>query len=938
VKATDIYARNYTVADGLPSNNIYFVTADNQGILWFCTDLGLSKYDGQKFTNLGIDQGLPDEEVFQLLPDSLGRYWMLNHSGTLSYIKNDSAFALASQPSSSIIRSMTVGSDNSVHLSYYNNLITVSAQKVEEKKYLKDFELVWYYDNVLFGAGDFSYWNLNTGKKVGYLGFTGKYSNRINRTNELISISEGLKLILLNGTEKIDSVEIGEEYAEIIYSKPIDKNTIWIGTRNGILLYDFRTKQILESFLQGLSITSLVVDFEGNTWFSTLEQGVFKWPNSKVKTFKIQNEYGTKVRSLLLDNNKIIWVGLLGEKYGVIKPDNTLETYHIDLTNEGIVRIREYDNQVWLITKQFAVNSATGDKLNNYLNDLYVSSKLNLLFTSQVLKFSNSDFNGLLNIEKPLGVFSEISYDYRVVESKGLCVLEANEDNVLLGTIDGLYNYNISSNSSQKLFEKEITTAVLNMVYYSTDTIVISTQGNGLFWIKGNKIVARLDNDKGLPSSNIRSTHIDEFGRLWLNSSNQLFVVPGLNKSPINISNQVGLRKHTIESITSRNGHIYLATEQGVLFFKYPSVAKPKAPLLSFQDVYVNDELVSEKSDYNFNYNENKIAFNVQGISYLSENDLRYEYQLLPLHKNWQNTNSNRVEFNALQSGNYTFQIRAVTSNGVSTVLSRDFEIKEAFFYKTWFQLIIMFLISIVMFIVFRWRINRINKRHYLEKKQIETQREKERIERKLAELQERALRNQMNPHFVFNALNTIKGFYAENDVARAGNYLQKFSKLLRVMLTVDEGTIKLENELELISLYCELMQIRHDYHFNYQIEVEKDSETSELLIPAMLVQPFVENAIIHGLVPKKESGTVSISVEEHAENLRLIIEDNGVGRSIKSNAAHVSKATEITKERLMLLDKLNKTKAQINIVDLKENNKPTGTKVIIEIPIVYEF
>jgi sensor histidine kinase YesM len=328
----------------------------------------------------------------------------------------------------------------------------------------------------------------------------------------------------------------------------------------------------------------------------------------------------------------------------------------------------------------------------------------------------------------------------------------------------------------------------------------------------------------------------------------------------------------------------------------------------------------------------------VQGISYLSENDLRYEYQLLPLHKNWQNTNSNRVEFNALQSGNYTFQIRAVTSNGVSTVLSRDFEIKEAFFYKTWFQLIIMFLISIVMFIVFRWRINRINKRHYLEKKQIETQREKERIERKLAELQERALRNQMNPHFVFNALNTIKGFYAENDVARAGNYLQKFSKLLRVMLTVDEGTIKLENELELISLYCELMQIRHDYHFNYQIEVEKDSETSELLIPAMLVQPFVENAIIHGLVPKKESGTVSISVEEHAENLRLIIEDNGVGRSIKSNAAHVSKATEITKERLMLLDKLNKTKAQINIVDLKENNKPTGTKVIIEIPIVYEF
>ncbi|MFY0672714.1 MAG: histidine kinase [Bacteroidia bacterium] len=937
-RAADVYAKNYTVADGLPSNNVYFITSDNHGYLWFCTDLGLSKYDGHRFINYGIDQGLLDEEVFRLLPDSIGRYWMLNHSGQLTFLKDDNIALIKSNLKPTVFRSLAIGENNEVHLSYYNNLLTIKGQSFEQKRFNQDFELVWFYQGQLYGAGDFAYWNLNTGEKIDRLGFEGNFSNRISTKGDLVSISEGLQVVLISGVEKIDSLEIDSKYGEIIYTRPINRNQIWLGTRNGVLIYDFEAKAIIEYFLPGLSITSITADFEGNTWFSSLEQGVFKWPNSKVKTIRFDNEFGAKSRSLLTDSENRIWVGLLGEKYGIIEKDNTTTLGNIDFTNEGIIRIREYDNTVWLVTKKFAINSVTGDKMDNYLNDIYVSNDINLLLTSQVLSFNNQEFKSILNEVRPLYRTFKLKAHNKLIETKGRCVLRKNKNHLYIGTVNGLYSYSLASKATQKLFAEKITSAVLNIVKQDKDTIVVSTQGNGLFWIVNDQIVNRLDKKTGLPSSNIRSTHIDSFGRLWLNSSNQLFMVANQKASPINISNRIGLIKHTIESITSRANTIYLATEQGVVYFDYPSIGKERKPLLTLNEVKLNDEPLLNPQN-SFSYNQNKLSFNVLGTSYLSEKDLQYNYKLVPVHDKWLTTFSDEIEFNALKPGVYTFIVKAETANGyASDQISFEFEISEAFYNKWWFQLILLVLVSLVIIIVFRWRVNRINKRHSLEKQQIEIQGEKERIERKLAVLQERALRNQMNPHFVFNALNTIKGFYAENDVTRAGNYLQKFSRLLRVMLTVDQGTIKLEKELELISLYCELMQIRHDFHFNFHIDLDEDLELEEHVIPAMLVQPFVENAIIHGLVPKKESGTVTISVTENNDILNLIIEDNGVGRSIKSNSTHTSRATEITKERLMLLEKLNKTKAQINITDLIENNQPKGTKVVIEIPVVYEI
>jgi LytS/YehU family sensor histidine kinase len=202
--------------------------------------------------------------------------------------------------------------------------------------------------------------------------------------------------------------------------------------------------------------------------------------------------------------------------------------------------------------------------------------------------------------------------------------------------------------------------------------------------------------------------------------------------------------------------------------------------------------------------------------------------------------------------------------------------------------------------------------------------------------LEQKALRLQMNPHFIFNALNTIKGYYAEGDSINASTYISRFSKLLRMLLENTDQSIPLSNEIEMLELYIELTKIRYKNKFESKIIVDEHLNTNEIMIPTLLLQPIVENAIIHGLAPKNEIGLLHVSFMKKGNQLECIVEDNGIGRnaSAQRQREYQSKAIEITTERIALFSQDN-TSSSFEIVDLKNNNLPTGTKVIINIPLI---
>jgi LytS/YehU family sensor histidine kinase len=228
---------------------------------------------------------------------------------------------------------------------------------------------------------------------------------------------------------------------------------------------------------------------------------------------------------------------------------------------------------------------------------------------------------------------------------------------------------------------------------------------------------------------------------------------------------------------------------------------------------------------------------------------------------------------------------------------------------------------------------------------QSEAEKTKASLHQKATELEMQALRAQMNPHFIFNSLNSINRFILEKDKAQASAYLTKFSRLVRLILQNSNASfITIESELESLRLYLELEAVRFDHHFSYTINVEKNVDISAVKVPPLIIQPYVENAIWHGLMHKEEKGQLEIEVYQQGQLLCCRITDNGVGRKkatalkSKSAAAHKSMGMQITASRIKIMGLQHKKDAQISIADLEsDDGTACGTEVILKIPVYYD-
>lgn len=214
-------------------------------------------------------------------------------------------------------------------------------------------------------------------------------------------------------------------------------------------------------------------------------------------------------------------------------------------------------------------------------------------------------------------------------------------------------------------------------------------------------------------------------------------------------------------------------------------------------------------------------------------------------------------------------------------------------------------------------------------------------ISKQLTELQLAALRSQMNPHFIFNALNSIKKFVLSNDAENADAYLGKFSKLLRLILnTTREPSISLEKEIEMLTLYLEMEKLRFGNKLSYEMNVDPSLTERTVFIPTMIIQPFIENAVLHGIMHKEGEGEISISFFDRENHLEVNVKDNGVGRkaaaimNINRDRPHNSFGIDATKDRLLALKPETATPSGIEIVDIEEAGTAAGTLVKIYIPL----
>jgi hypothetical protein len=355
--------------------------------------------------------------------------------------------------------------------------------------------------------------------------------------------------------------------------------------------------------------------------------------------------------------------------------------------------------------------------------------------------------------------------------------------------------------------------------------------------------------------------------------------------------------------------------------------------------VYINQVKVSNRDtsiDQNLtlSHEQNNIVISYVGISYKSRGSMIYKYRLLGSENSddWIYSKETSVSFPYLAPGNYTFEVFASTKEGVWSINSAtySFEILPPYWKTWWFKLIIILFAAITLTSLFLYRLHVIQ--------------EKNRMMVKLNKYMLQALNRQMNPHFIFNALNTIQSFFIKNDKITSLHILSRFTTLMRRVLNNSrEDMISLNEEIETLKNYIELESFRFQDKFEYEFLVDPSLPINNLKIPPLLLQPYVENAIIHGLRHRiSPGGKLTVQIFQTENHLCCRIIDNGIGRSLAEEMktvkpGHISLGTKISSQRIDLISHMSNMDIKIEYTDLIDDNKKgCGTQVDIVIPFIH--
>jgi len=482
-----------------------------------------------------------------------------------------------------------------------------------------------------------------------------------------------------------------------------------------------------------------------------------------------------------------------------------------------------------------------------------------------------------------------------------------------------------------------------------------------------NENFSRLRNytpSDGLPMNEIFILIPDNKGNIWFNTNRYIYQLNTKSGVIMNLSQINGFKPVDFRGgqggMKDGNGNLYFpghGTGQGFSIVKQDRLVSTNASVYLKSIEIRKFNLPSTLSPNSLkelllSYDQNRISIETGTIDFYSNGKGHIRYKLYGRDGDWQYAPANYlIRFEELSPGSYTLMMQAGNAGNEFTgpVKTLLIQIRPAFWNTWWFWTITGCFTIFLIYGLIRWRLNQKFKLQLenSEKEKIfaEMRRRTAELQQQTTDLEMQALRAQMNPHFIFNSLNSINRFILQNDRTQASEYLTKFSKLVRLILQNSQASlISLESELESLELYLDLEALRFDHHFKYKISVQQDVDISELKVPPLIIQPYAENAIWHGLMHREEKGQLDIEVSLEKENLYFKITDNGIGRkqaaalSSKSATKHKSMGLQITASRIAMMKNQNGNGSNVIINDLVHpDGAAAGTEVIIKIPVIYD-
>lgn len=940
--------RHYTVENGLCSSEIYDMHQDSLGRMWFATSSGLCMYDGLNFRSYSYKDGLSENDVLKIFPDSKGWIWVTTYGGMINMFDGQ---VIHSPQTDDLFKKIPM---LRVHRYFYEDTLSGSRffgtnQLLEinpVKDYVRTTPLAHKKGYCLLleplENGEFHAWQNLTKIKI---------NNDPDRSTEVIlNFEESLKQILKTKKgnyirvwgEKIDIIQ-GTDTSEIPFKqlwgqnlyvlsmKQLRDGRIVFCTTNGAWIYrDLQLKEYTH-YGEGYEVSSIVLDRDSVLWFGTLNNGVLAGRDASVISFTSQ-EGLSEIFSLYRSRDGSIWAG-----------GNASEVYRLYNQKLTTSKLKTKFN---LADRRMRILAFFEDSQNQLYaggdGGLFrLTGKKPRVFTIPAIKTLGPETQqGDLLISSPgLWPFNEhraknldlsklFIVDNFITSTKVSRICVDSLGRIWAAAVLGVYRWNSESEMLNKAIPPDtlIKGSFNDLETDSEGNVWATSDGRGL-WIFKEDSVLNIDTDNGLSSDLCTSLSLGKDGAAWVGSKF------GLNRVKLNPDGTVqkirrygtleGLSANEINDVIAWEDTIWVATAQGLTRFIDAGLLRTfKPPLIWMTELKVNGEVWPLVDSLRLPHYQNRLDLRFQIASPNNLKPPQYFYKLEGQNPDWIEVSGAGLSFNSLPSGTYRLLIRAKTDQDLwsKNILTLFIEIGTPWWKSAW-ALPLGGLLLLLIGLTIGFFYNRNQKR-------------KQNLQMRALLAEQKALRAQMNPHFLFNALNAIQKFFIKHQAIEGNRYLNKFSAMIRRILeNSDRMYVSIQEEMGVIKPYLEFERLRSGESFNFEISIEEGIKADYEQIPSMLIQPLLENAIWHGLRYLEEAGKLRLSIFRMEKTLVMEVEDNGVGRlaaeEFKSgiNRTHKSMGLKLIQERIGTINRLKSCKLSLQIEDkLDVHGKPAGT------------
>ncbi len=946
-KFDGINFKTFTVKDGLVNNYVFCIKEDQQHNLWIGTNSGFSKYNGLKFVNFKPAVDSAQVAVNTIAFDSRKRKWLATNVGLLYY--DDKGITNVSQllnDKREYINTVFVDKDDNVWYGSAFGLFRLSEKNQVFTKIKYDKNSGFPDNSVSFITQDKNgnLW-IGTHGDGAYV-YNGSQFYRIDHKLELYkqtvwdiyfdnhnnvwmaTLNHGVAQYNLQSKTFnwiTEEQGLGNNHVRSVIQD--NSGNYWFGTSGGGVCNYFGKQFTVydkSSGLGGNFIYSVFRDSKSRLWCGTSDKGVTAYDSARFTVFNALSGFADlKVKSINQDNSGNIYFGTEGQGLFIYDGVEFRQTEELKKTFiRNIVKDKEGD--MWIATAgaglfRIKANSNTG--VENYtLKDGLLSMRINCLhFDKKGRLWYGTDQMGIGLLINNQVQKTSITTREGLVGNNIRCFAEDKDGFLWVGTADGISSFDLY-NTNSRIYNYDhktgLTSSNIYLITVDEKNTIITGSETGLdhiFVDAERKIQEVKHYSKGEGFTGIEtcqnSVYNDTDGDIWFGTIN------GLIK--YNPANRVSNANPPVTTINNVN-----------LFYK---------PIAETGFNYLVKDW-NTFSKLTLPHDQNHITFNFTGINFSNPEAVKYQWKLEGFDKTWSPVSKeNNIVYSNLSPGTYTFLVKAGNEDNIwnPQPTRLTFTITRPFWQKWWFITLLFLMTGGTILFLFRWRVNRI-------KLKAREQQDKLQMEKEIVELEQKALRLQMNPHFIFNALNSIQSQIGTDNEQAARYYLAKFSRLMRQILDNSRNPlITLEEEVNMLENYLLVEKFCNGDRFDYKISVDENIEKDYLKIPPMLLQPFIENAIKHGLkFIDGKRGYIEVTFIEKNGLLECSVTDNGVGRkkaaeinSASKETYHTSTALIVTKERLDLMKE--DTSNALEIIDLyDENKKASGTRVMIRIPV----